>query len=113
MNSLNSILIEGNLAKDPDLKKTAKGTFVCNFTIASSRYFMVDGEYQQEIDFFDVTVWSELAEICGEKLKKGRGVRIIGRLSQSRWKDEQGKNRSRVYITADHVEFKAEKINKK
>jgi single-strand DNA-binding protein len=47
-----------------------------------------------------------LAEVCGEYLKKGRGVRIVGRLAQDRWTDPEGKPRSKVYIVAEHVEFK-------
>lgn len=106
MNSLNSILVEGNLVRDPELKNTPKGTSVCTFTIASNRYYKVEDEYQQEVSFFDVTTWAEVAERCGKYLKKGSGVRIIGRLKQDRWVDKEERKRSRVYIIADHVEFK-------
>ena len=106
MNSLNSILVEGNLTRDPELGQTPKGTSVCKFAIASNRFYKLDDEYQKEVSFFDVTTWARLAENCGEYLKKGRGVRIIGRLKQDRWKGIDGKGKSRVYIIADHVEFK-------
>lgn len=109
MNSLNSVLLEGNLVRDPELKQTPKGTDVCTFTIASNRYYKVENEYQQEVSFFDIETWAKQANLCGEILKKGRGVRIVGRLKQNRWKGNDGKTMVKVYIVADHVEFKPEK----
>jgi single-strand DNA-binding protein len=61
---------------------------------------------QKEVSFFDVSTWAWLAEVCGEYLKKGRGVRVVGRLKQDRWTDPDGKPHSRVEIVAEHVEFK-------
>jgi single-strand DNA-binding protein len=112
MNNLNSILVEGNLVRDPELNHTQKGTPVCKFSIATNRFFKLDDEYQREVSFFDVTTWARLAEVCNEFLKKGRGVRIIGRLKQDRWKGMDGKGKSKVYIIADNVEFKPVFSNK-
>jgi len=106
MNNLNSILIEGNLVKDPELSYTSKGTAVCRFSVACNRSFKQDEQVQKEVSYFDVTTWTRLAEVCGEYLKKGRGVRVVGRLKQDRWTDADGKGRSKVYIMAEHVEFK-------
>ena len=50
--------------------------------------------------------WNRLAEVCNEYLTKGRGVRIVGRLKQDRWEDQEGKTRAKVHIVAEHVEFK-------
>ena len=106
MNNLNSILVEGNLVKDPELSYTSKGTAVCKFTVACNRAFKQDDQLQKEVSFFDVSTWTRLAEVCGEYLKKGRGVRVVGRLKQDRWTDTDGKPHSRVLIVAEHVEFK-------
>lgn len=106
MNNLNSVLIEGNLTRDPELKYTPKGSAVCSFVLASNRYFKQDGETQKEVAFFEVTTWSRLAEVCGEYLKKGRGVRVVGRLKQDRWTSPEGQGRSKISIVAEHVEFK-------
>ena len=106
MNSLNSILMEGNLTKDPEIKETAKGTKVCTFTVASNRYYKKDDEQQQEVSFFPVEVWAGLAESCNQYLKKGRGVRVVGRIKQDRWKDQEDKSREKFKIVAEHVEFK-------
>ena len=106
MNNLNSVLIEGNLTKDPELSYTPNGKAVSTLRIATNRYFKQDDEYQEEASFFDVTVWAKQAEACAEYLKKGRGVRVVGRLKQDRWQDPEGNNRSKVHIVAEHVEFK-------
>jgi single-strand DNA-binding protein len=106
MNNLNSILIEGNLVRDPLLKSTPKGTAVCTFTLASNRYYKQDTAYEKEVGFFDVETWSKLAENCYNLGHKGRGVRVVGRLKQDRWEDSDGKPHSRVTIVAEHVEFR-------
>ena len=106
MNNLNSILIEGNLVRDCVLSAVPKGTPVCNFSIACNRYYKTDEEMQKEVSFFDVELWSDLALKCSDILKKGRGVRIVGRIKQDRWTDAEGNNHSRIKIVAEHVEIK-------
>jgi len=106
MNNLNSILLEGNLVRDPEVKYTSKGTCICEFTVASNRSFKVENEYQKEVSFFEIITWSKLAQTCAEYLKKGRGIRVVGRLKQSRWTGDDGKNKTKISIIADHIEFK-------
>jgi len=111
MNNLNSIILEGNLTRDPLMDTTPRGTAVCHFTVASNRYYKSEGERQEEVGFFDVEVWSRLAETCNEYLTKGRGVRVVGRLKQDRWSNAEGEPRSRVRIVGEHVEFRARPKN--
>jgi single-strand DNA-binding protein len=108
MNQLNSILIEGNLTKDPIFKETPKGTPVCSFGLASNRFYRQGEDTEKEVSYFDIETWSKLADACGKQLKKGRGVRVVGRLKQERWMGTDGKPRSAVKIVAEHVEFKPE-----
>ncbi len=106
MNNLNSILIEGNLTKDPVFNETPRGTAVCKFSIATNRYFKQDDEIQNEVSYFDIETWARLAEVCSDHLAKGRGVRVVGRLKQDRWNDIDGNAKNRIKIVAEHVEFK-------
>ena len=106
MNNLNSILIEGNLVRDPLYRTTPKGTPVCTFSLASNRFFKQDTGLEKEVGFFDVETWAKLADTCQHMGHKGRGVRVVGRLKQERWNDAEGKPRSRVTIVAEHVEFR-------
>ena len=109
MNNLNSILIEGNLVKDPMLRSTTKGTQICLMRIASNRFYKQDSKaptFEKEVSFFDVESWARLAENCYMKGRKGRGVRVVGRLKEDRWNAADGKTHSRVSIVAEHVEFR-------
>ena len=108
MNNLNSILIEGNMVRDPELRSTPKGTSVCTFSLASNRFFKQDSGMEREVSFFQVETWAKLAEACNNLGKKGRGVRVVGRLKQDRWTGSDGKPHSRVAIVAEHVEFRPE-----
>lgn len=106
MNNLNSILIEGNLVKDPEALTTNRGTQLCRFSVASNRFYQQENEKKNEVSFFDVEVWSKQAQACVEHLQKGRGVRVVGRLKQDRWQDDKGQPHSKIKIVAEHVEFK-------
>ena len=106
MNNLNSILIEGNMVRDPLFRSTPKGTPVCNFSIASNRFYRHDSGFEKEVGFFDVEAWGKLADVCSTQGRKGRGVRVVGRLKQDRWTGTDGKNHTRVAIVAEHVEYR-------
>jgi single-strand DNA-binding protein len=109
MNNLNSILIEGNLVRDPKFTTTPKGTPLCTFPIASVRYFKQSGsELEKEVSFFDIETWSKLAQHCENLGCKGRSVRVVGRLRQDRWNGSDGKVHTRIVIIAEHVEFRPE-----
>jgi single-strand DNA-binding protein len=108
MNNLNSILIEGNLVRDPLFRKTPKGIPICTFSIASSRFFKQDSGLEKEVSFFDVESLAKLAEYCNNQGHKGRGVRVVGRLKQNRWTDVDGKAQAKIHIVAEHVEFRPE-----
>jgi single-strand DNA-binding protein len=105
MNNLNSVLLEGNLTRDPEVKYTNSGTAVCAFSIATNRSFKKGEEWEKEVSFFDCETWGKLAENCG-RLEKGRGVRVVGRLKQNRWTTTEGKAQSKIIVVAEHVEFK-------
>jgi len=110
MNNLNSILIEGNMVRDPLVRHTPRGSTVCTLTIASSRYFK-DGAgetIEKEVSFFDIEAWGVLAESCGKQGRKGRGTRVVGRLKQDRWEGADGKPHARISIVAEHIEFRPE-----
>ena len=108
MNNLNSILLEGTLTRDPVLRTTPKGTAVCNFSLASNRYYRQDSGLEKEVSYFEVETWAKLAESCCNQGRKGRGVRVVGRLKQERWNGSDGKAHSKVSIVAEHVEFRPE-----
>ena len=80
MNNLNSILIEGNIVRNAEVRITPKGTAVCNFIIASNRFFKQETGMEKEVSFFNIETWAKLAESAGNLGRKGLGVRVVGRL---------------------------------
>lgn len=107
MNQLNSLIIEGNIVKAGDLSEPVNGFKVCKFSVAVNRWYKnKNNEGTSEVSFFDVETYDNMAEYCSKYGYKGRGIRIVGRLKQQRWDDENGKQHSRILIIAEHIEFK-------
>ena len=98
MNALNSILIEGSVVANPEKRETPRGTTVCDFKIAYSRFYRQDETTEEEKSIFEIESWAKLAESCAKHCTEGCGVRVIGRIKQC----EDGK----VKIIAEQVEFK-------
>ena len=105
MNNLNSILLEGNLSRDPELRYTPAGSPLCTLVVSSTRTYKRDGAPVEEVSFVEAVTAGKLATVCAEHLSKGRGVRLVGRLKQERWEDVEGESRSKIVIVAEHVEF--------
>ncbi len=107
MNSLNSIILEGRLTRNPE-ERTHKGEVtLCEMNLASNRIYRKADDKEEEVSFFDVECWGRIAENCLKYLEKGRSVRVVGRLKQNRWKKD-GMNHSKVIIVAEHIEFRNE-----
>jgi len=99
--SVNRVTLIGNLGRDPQLKHTAGGTAVANFTLATNdRYKDKDGNWQERTEWHNITCWARLAEIASEYLKKGRAVYVEGSLRTHSWDDKQsGQNATRPMST--------------
>ena len=98
---MNKLTIIGNLTRDPELRTTQSGLSVCSFTVAVNRR----RSQNNEADFFRVTVWRELAEICQKYLAKGRKVAVCGSVAVSTYNAKDGSTRATLEVTADEVEF--------
>lgn len=109
MNNLNTVLVEGTLTRDPESKTLTAGVIYCRMAIANNRYYCDSkGEWQQDTSYFHIYVYGSVAESCIRRLKKGRGIRVVGRLKQRVWLDN-GIRREVVYIIAEHIEFQPER----
>ena len=107
MNPINSLIVEGNLTRNPEFKETSGGFKVCNLTIAVNRsYKNSEGTKVDEVSYFDVETFGNLAENCARYCEKGRGIRVVGRIKQNRWTNQDGKPQARIMIVAEHIEFK-------
>ena len=107
MNMLNSVIVEGDVVEQPEIKSTPNGVSVCTITIAVSRECRnANGERASEVSYFDVDAFGNIADVCAKMCLKGRGMRVVGRLRQVRWDDGDGKAHSKVNVVAEHIEFK-------
>lgn len=113
MNDLNSVLLEGKLTKDPDLKFMGEDINVCTFPIAVNRRYIKKGGngYTTDTSYFIIESWGTMALNCGQYLTKGRGIRVSGRLKQYKFK-QNGIPREMVYVVAEHIEFQPQKTLK-
>lgn len=101
-----NISVVGNLTSDPELRATASGLSVANFTIASSpRIFDRASETWKDGPtlFLDCTVWREYAEHVAASLRKGSTVFATGRLTQRSYEAKDGTKRSAYLLEVDEV----------
>lgn len=98
---MNRVLLTGRLTRDPELRTTAGGKAVAQFSVASHEF--VGGKEKSE--FHNVVAWDRLAETCGRYLGKGQQVAVEGRLQTRTWDDEQGKRHWKTEIVASSVEM--------
>ena len=106
MPDINSVVIAGNLTRDPSFRKTTNGTPVANFWIASNRKFKDNtGQWRENVCYVGVVAWYRLAESCADNLAKGSAVLVEGELQSRSLRTEEGRNRNIVEIKARRIQF--------
>lgn len=94
----------GNTTRPPELKYTAAGQGVASFAVAVNRRWKDrNGDWQEQVSFFDVSCWGDLAENVTSTVEKGCRVTVTGRLEQQRWETGDGETRSKIVVVADDV----------
>jgi single-strand DNA-binding protein len=99
----NTVTLIGNLTRDPELRYTTGGRGIASFGLAVNRRYQVNGEWQEQTSFFNVTCWAELGENVAASLTKGSRTSVTGRLEQRSWETQEGEKRSVVEVVADEV----------
>ena len=103
-NSLNKVMIIGNLGKDPEMRYMPNGKPVTNFSVAvSRRWTPPGGEAREETEWFNVTMYERLAEISNQYLTKGQKVYIEGRLRTHSWDGNDGQKHYRTEVIANDM----------
>lgn len=100
---MNKVFLIGNLTRDPEMRATANGIEVCNFSIAVNR--RKDANGNQQTDFFNIVAWRQLATLCGKFLMKGKKVAVVGSIQTRTYEAQDGSKRTAFDIVADEVEF--------
>jgi single-strand DNA-binding protein len=106
-NTVNRIELIGYMGAMPEMRYTAGGAPVTNFSMATNRIWRgQDGESQNQTDWHRVRAWGRLAEVVNQYMGKGKRVRVIGRLEYQTWNDKTtGEQRTRAVIVASQVLF--------
>ncbi|GAB4435440.1 MAG: single-stranded DNA-binding protein [Anaerolineales bacterium] len=108
-----TIIIAGNLGRDPEMRYLQSGQAVTSFSVATNRqYTNSKGEQIKETIWFRVSAWGRQAEICNQYLSKGSKVLVEGRLTADPdtggprvWTGQDGAPRASFEITAQTVRF--------
>lgn len=111
--SYQKLVIVGNLGSEPEMRYMPDGQAVTNFSVACNRRWKDnDGQQQEEVTWYRVSVWGRQAEAANEYLEKGRQVLIEGRLrpdpgtgSPRLWTRNDGSVGASFEIVADRVQF--------
>lgn len=110
--SFHTIIIVGNLGRDPEMRFLPSGQPVTSFSMASSRsYTNSQGEKIDETLWFRVSVFGKMAETCNQYLHKGSKVLVEGRLQADKngsprvWTRQDGTPGASFEVTAATVRF--------
>jgi len=101
----NSITLVGNVTRDPELRFTNSGQPTASFGLAVNRRWQnrQTQEWEEQVSFFDIVCWREMAENVSESIQKGSRVVVTGRLEQRSWETSDGDKRSKIEVVADEV----------
>lgn len=102
-----NVTIVGHVGGDPVLRYTATGVAVCNFSVAVSQHWTdkVTAEAKEKTVWFNVAAWRGLAETCGQFVKKGTCVMVVGTIELSTFTGTDGAMRASLELTAQTVQF--------
>ena len=106
-----NIHVIGNLASDPDLKTTQKGTSVCNFKVITSRSTKTESGKWESVDVTGIpcTAWGGLAEVIANNFHKGDGVFLYGALIETTWTNKEGEQRGGLELTVKEAGLRLKK----
>ena len=101
----NTVTLVGNITRDPEVRYTPSGQAVATFGLAVNRRWQnrQTSEWEEQVSFFDVKCWGQMAEHVGESVSRGTRVMVNGRLEQRSWKTDDGDKRSKIEVVADEV----------
>lgn len=105
MAGMATVTVVGNLGADPEVRFGEDGKAVARLRLAVNEKRKIDGQWQDSTQWFAVSVFGKTAEQCGEHLKKGRQVLVMGRLSTREYQGKDGNTRTSLDVAADRVQF--------
>jgi single-strand DNA-binding protein len=105
-NSVNKVILIGNLCAKPELKHLPSGQVVCEMRLATNETFTDKKKRQERAEFHRVVAWERTGETCARHLDKGRPIYVEGRLQTRSWDDPKtGEKRYMTEVVASKVTF--------
>ena len=102
-NSLNKVILIGNLGQDPEARFTPQGTAVTNLSVATNEAWKDQGgELQERTEWHRIVLYGRMAETASEYMKKGQMVYVEGRLNTREWEDQNQVKRRTTEIRCDN-----------
>lgn len=104
---LNKAQIIGRVGKDPEIRYSAAGDAIANFSVATSERYKdkSTGNAVEKTEWHNVSAFRRLAEIIGEYVKKGSLVYIEGKIQTRKWQDKDGQDRYTTGIVASEMKI--------
>lgn len=104
--NINSVILTGNLTRDPELRNTSSGTSVLRFSVAVNDRVKNShtGEWEDRPNYIDMTMFGTRADSLSRLLHKGSKVAVQGKLHWSSW-EKDGQKRSKLEVWPDMVEL--------
>ena len=101
-NSVNKVIVVGNLGQDPEGRFTPQGTAVTNLSVATNESWKDQGgEIQERTEWHRVVMYGRMAETANEYMSKGQLVYVEGRLQTREWEDKNQIKRKTTEIRCD------------
>ncbi len=105
MNSVNKVILVGNLGKPPELRHTQSGNAFCRLSLATKEQWTDQkGQKQEKTEWHNIIVWKKLAENTAKYCGKGSSIYVEGRLETRSW-EENGQKRYATDVVAETVKF--------
>lgn len=102
----NKVILMGNLTRDVEMRTTASGQSVANFSLAVSRSWKgQDGQQQEQTSFINCVAWGKVGEIIEQYTSKGSPLLVSGRLDQRSYEDKEGNKRQAVEVVVEDFNF--------
>ena len=101
MKGFSSVVVVGNVTRDPELRYSPQGTPIAGLGVAVTTK---RGE-NEETSFFDAVAFGKTAEVMAQYVHKGNPILLSGRLQQRRWEDDHGNKKSKIEIIVDQLTF--------
>ena len=106
MASVNKVILDGNLGRDPEVRRMPSGDAMVNLSIATTDTWKdKGGERQEKTEWHRVVMFGRVAEVAGEYLKKGSQAYFEGRLQTRKWTDKEGQDKYTTEVVADRMQM--------